>query len=259
MSAKERPEVGAWTIEGAETLLRSLAGVVSVRIVAKPGGEVEEIHMLTTEDVSPKQTVRNVESALLAHFDLEVDHRKISVAQSRSRAPAQAAETMPDSSEALLPRAPAVVPTPLGRPTLHALPQSADTRIVFCGHAVQSERSRRVRFVVEVEWKGQRFEGEGSAPDLPRNRLDAAATATLHAVENALQSEDTLRDAPTLALDGVKQVEAFDRRYVLVSVHAIAGRDSTSLAGSAAVEDSPDRAVIMATLQATDRWVRGRV
>ena len=31
------------------------------------------------------------------------------------------------------------------------------------------------------------------------------------------------------------------------------------LAGAAAVEESPDRAVILATLQATDRWARGRM
>ncbi|HEX9886542.1 MAG TPA: hypothetical protein VGA70_08645, partial [Longimicrobiales bacterium] len=74
---------GGWTIEGAEALLGSLTGVVAVRVVAKPGGEVEEIHLLTTDEVSPKQTVRNVESALLAHFNLHVDHRTISVAQTK--------------------------------------------------------------------------------------------------------------------------------------------------------------------------------
>ncbi|HIF07685.1 MAG TPA: hypothetical protein EYQ64_12270 [Gemmatimonadetes bacterium] len=63
----------------------------------------------------------------------------------------------------------------------------------------------------------------------------------------------------TLALDGVKVVDAFDRRFVLVAVHAITGRDVTSLAGAAVVEESTDRAAILATLQATDRWVRGKV
>ena len=70
-----------WSIERAEELLRTLTGVVSVRVVASPDGEVEEIHVLTTEEVGPKQTVRNVESALLAHLDKVIDHRTISVAQ----------------------------------------------------------------------------------------------------------------------------------------------------------------------------------
>ena len=257
MSAQERPQPEGWTIDGAETLLRSLAGVVSVRIVAKPGGDVEEIHMLTTEDVSPKQTVRNVESALLAHFDLEVDHRKISVAQSRGR-PLADAQTMPPAADAA-PVVPVTDPLAADHATLlRALPQGSETRLVFCGHQAQTERSHRVKMVVTVEWRGERYDGEASGPDLPRTRLDAVAAATLHAIETALRSEDMM-DVPTLALDGVKTVDAFDRRYVLVSVHAIAGRDVTSLAGSAAVDDSPDRAVILATLQATDRWVRGRI
>ena len=46
---------------------------------------------------------------------------------------------------------------------------------------------------------------------------------------------------------------------VRVAVRAVAGRDVTSLAGATVVEESIDRAAIMATLQATDRWVRGRV
>lgn len=245
MSAEERAVPEGWTIDGAERLLRSLAGVVSVRVVAKPGGAVEEIHMLTTEEVSPKQTVRNVESALLARFDLEVDHRKISVAQSRGRQPAPV-EDMPETT---------VIDV---TPALHALPSSGDSRIVFCGHQVQTERSHEVKMLVTVEWNGERFDGEATGPDVPRNRLEAVASATLNAIDAALASEEP-KETPALVLDGVKSVEAFDRKYVLVSVHAITGRDRIALAGSAAVDDSPDRAVIMATLQATDRWVRGRI
>ena len=38
--------------------------------------------MLTTTEVTPKQTVRNVESALIAHLGMRVSHKKISVATS---------------------------------------------------------------------------------------------------------------------------------------------------------------------------------
>src|SRR5687767_6292670 len=67
-------------IKRAEELLATLPGVVSVRIVASETGAVDEIHVLTTSEVAPKQTVRNVESALIAHLSMRVDHRKISVA-----------------------------------------------------------------------------------------------------------------------------------------------------------------------------------
>ena len=82
-------------------------------------------------------------------------------------------------------------------------------------------------------------------------------------MEAALAKDDESEAKPgtlvTLALDGVKIVDAFDRKYALVAVHAISGRDITALAGATLVEESTDRAAILAALQATDRWVRGRV
>lgn len=236
MAAPQEERTG-WTIQEAERLLLSLKGVVSVRLVTRPGGDVEEIHVLTTEEVAPKQTVRNVESALLAHLDLAVDHRKISVAQTKE---------IPEPSE------PAV--------RLMVEPTS-QSRLLFHGHQVETERAHQVRHRVEIEWKGERFVGEASAAELPRARLEAVARATLDAVERALGTE--LSESPgkaiTLALDGVKVVDAFDREFVLVAVQAFSGRDVTSLAGAAVSEGLPDRAAILATLQATDRWVRGRV
>ena len=69
-------------IKRAEKLLQTLPGVIAVRIIASDTGAVDEIHVLTSSDVTPKQTVRNIESALIAHLGMRVDHRKISVATS---------------------------------------------------------------------------------------------------------------------------------------------------------------------------------
>ena len=239
MTAEQSPVPrGGWTIERAEQLLGSLTGVLSVRIVAQPGGDIQEIHLLTTEEVSPKQTVRNVESALLAQLDLEVDHRKISVARtSEGGADADEAERF-----------------------LQAVPgRTAEERILFVGHQTESQRAHRVRMRVAVEWKGERFEGETEGTDLPRTRLETTAEATLRAVAAAVADTTETSGRFTLALDGVKQMDAFERRYVLVAVHAITDREVTPLSGAAGVTDAADRAVILATLQATDRWVRGRV
>ncbi len=241
MTAPQEERSG-WTIQDAEDLILSLKGVVSARLVTRPGGEVDEIHVLTTDDIGAKQTVRNVESALLAHLDISVDHRKISVAQTKER---------PVSP------APAVPPVALITP-----PVAGESRLLFQSHQVESERSRKVRHRVEIEWQGERYTGEAAAADLPRARLEAVAEATLAAVEAALAVEmgsDEGAHPIALALDGVKTVDAFDQKFVLVAVHAVAGRDVTPLAGATVVEESPDRATILAALQATDRWVRGRV
>ena len=231
-------ERARWSIQEAERLLLSLQGVVSARVVTRPGGEVEEIHLLTTTDVKPKQTVRNVESALLAHLDLSVDHRKISVAQT-----SEARSSMPE------PELPVhIMPAP----------QPHESRLLFYGHQMESERSNQVRHKVEIEWQGERYTGEATAADLPRSKLEAVASATLRAVEQALQANlDDNRRSPTLSLDGVKVIDAFERKFVLVAVHAMSGRNLSRLAGTNVADESLDRAAILATLQATDRWVRG--
>jgi hypothetical protein len=231
-----------WTIEEAERLLLSLPGVVSARVVARPGGDVDEVHLLTTTEVKPKQTVRNVESALLARLNLHVDHRKISVAQTHEK-------------PAVLP-----APSPEAEGAIHIVPEPKphESRVLFYGHQSESERSNQVKHRVEIEWRGARYVGTATAADVARAKLEAVAEATLRAVEAALQENlDESRRAPTLSLDGVKIVEAFDRKFVLVAVHAIAGRDVSRLAGTHVADESTDRAAILATLQATDRWVRG--
>jgi len=274
--AMEAPSPEEWTISGAESLLRSLKGVVSARIVVKPGGKVEEIHMLTTADVSPKQTVRNVESALLAHFDLEVDHRCISVAESTDFRQPRAVESdlppvtepraeNPEPEEEAFWEMPAVhaeVPEHFASPAAPPQPfahAESEERILFHGHRIESKRGRRLRMVVTLEWLGEIYEGEATGADMPRGRLETVADSTLRAIEKLVAGEVEERNAPVLALDGAKIVEAFDRQYALVAVHAMTDRDVAALAGSAAVLDSPERAVILATLQAADRWIRGRI
>jgi len=101
-------------IQRAEELLSTLPGVISARIVASGSGAVEEIHILTTDEVSPKQTVRNVESALIAHLGMRVSHKKISVATSSEGRAIPGSQTPPKGVEGLIPmrgEKPAPVPT----------------------------------------------------------------------------------------------------------------------------------------------------
>lgn len=227
-------ESRSWTIDQAEQLLNSLTGVISARLVARPGGIIDEIHLLTTKEVSPKQAVRNVESALLAHFDLKIDHRKVSVAQ-----------TDEGSGEG-------------ETKVLHHPARRMEDRLLFVAHRVETERASHATFHVTVEMRGERYEGDATGADLARSRNETAAAATLRAVEAAIAASVGEGEI-SLPLDGVKVIEAFDQTFVLVAIHAIHGRAITALAGAAAINETPDRAVILATLQAVDRWVRGRI
>ncbi len=69
------------SVSEIEALIKRLPTVLRCHVAVNEWGAVEEVHVLTTLERSPKQIVRDVESALLAQWDLRVDHKKISVAQ----------------------------------------------------------------------------------------------------------------------------------------------------------------------------------
>lgn len=64
-----------------EEVIRRLRDVLSVRVVVDKNGAIQEVHVVVSSNRSPKQVVRDIESALLASHGIVVDHRKISVAQ----------------------------------------------------------------------------------------------------------------------------------------------------------------------------------
>ena len=278
-SERSPASIATFRAQKAEELLGSIVGVISTRVVLDDDGGIEEIHVLSTSDVSPKQAVRNVESALLAHLDLAVDHRRISVAQAEPGA--EVAERRPSGGPpAPGPRDPAPPPPasvrepsngPRRRPRISpvmptdkhegAAESTGTGRFLFVGHQVTSQRSQRVETRVTLEWRGQQYEGSAWTPDLPKPRLEAMADATLRAMEQAIQSDDDEGRWPdgSLNLEGVSLVDAFGRQYVLVSVHALQAGRTTALAGAVTVGDNAEASVALATLQATDRRIRGMI
>lgn len=237
-------------MQRAEELLATLPGVISARIVAADGGTIEEIHVLTTQDVVPKQTVRNVESALIAHLGLRVDHRKISVATSteaiRRLTPAEAR-----------PAAPAA-PAPggsgggaaagelvLSGPSL----MRPQRRVYFEDVEVRRSRKAGVTCRVTLRKDEASFVGEAEGLESDRSRVELAARATLAALADA-------EGLPgVLALDGVKRIPAFEREFVFVGVSARLARASVLLTGSCEIKDSAETAAVLAVLDATNRWI----
>src|ERR1035437_2132442 len=97
-------------LKKAEELLATLQDVVSARIVSDATGAIEAIHLLVMGSSTPKQVVRNVESALMAHLGVRVDHRKISVATTMKRPVSN-----PEGEPAAAPK-PETVAAAAGRP-----------------------------------------------------------------------------------------------------------------------------------------------
>ncbi|MGI9627586.1 MAG: hypothetical protein ACR2QM_12170 [Longimicrobiales bacterium] len=251
--------------------MRRLEGVISASIVVDHRGQVEEIHLLTSGLIPPKKTVRNVESALRAQFDLTVDHRKVSVAQTHGTGSqptqAQPKPTQPQTGEpqhsqpapppsATKPSRPAdkvnhgVIESPWGDGSSGIPP---GPRLLFVRHRQERSRARKLRMSFELEWAGDRYVGTADALDLPRQRLEATAEATLRAVKEALAG---IGRKISLELDGVEVVKALDHRYTLVSVHGMIEGRFSPLTGVVSLDDDEEQSVILATLRATERPVR---
>ena len=63
-----------------EELINEIFDVVSSKVVLN-NSEVEEIHVLSSNRRGPKQISRDIQSALNAKFNTNIDYKKISVAQ----------------------------------------------------------------------------------------------------------------------------------------------------------------------------------
>lgn len=64
-----------------ERALCQVPGVAGARLVPGFEREVDELHVLTSVERSPKQTVRDVQTLMMARFGVTTDHRVVSVVQ----------------------------------------------------------------------------------------------------------------------------------------------------------------------------------
>ena len=217
-----------WGIKRAENLISSLTGVLSARVVVTPLGEISEIHVLTQNDVQAKQVVRNIESALMAQLDIKIDHRKISVAQTADVRPIEALQH-------------------------EAVAARASQRIVmFKGLEVRpSERPQRVLVRVKLAFGEREAEAEEQGTDTMRNRVEAAARAAATCLDDLLPDN-------SIALEGAQIIDAFDRKFVLVAVHGLGGREAQLLTGTCEIRESAERSAVLAVLDATNRWADAR-
>ena len=185
----------------------------STRVVVGQGGVIEEIHVLAEADRAPKQLVRDVESALMAKFGIELDHKKVSIAQTSNGKQARSAAVRLKLS---------------------------DVSISLNG--AQAEAAVRLRL------NGNTYAGQSSGHSSSHSQLRLIATATLQAIEThggegvALVLEDL---SPALNLSG--------HNVVVVLVNMISPRGEDLLTGSAIVKQDLWKAVVNATLDAVNR------
>ena len=81
--------------------------------------------------------------------------------------------------------------------------------------------------------------------------MEAAAKAAVTVLDRLLTES-------SIALEGAKIVEAFDREFAFVAVQGLGGRETVLLTGTAEIKESAERAAVFAVLDATNRWTEAR-
>ncbi len=193
-------------------------------------GAVNEIHVLTTAEFPAKQTVRNIESALIAHLGMRVDHRKVSVAISSETGRPQSSVSKTGDTEENSGRI------------------STGRHIYFEDVEVRGSRAKGTTCRVTLRKGQESFVGEAEGVESERSRVELAARATLLAISRAYGDRK-------LVFEGVKVLDLFERTFVFVGVTAHIGRDNRVLTGTCEVRESAETASVLAVLDATNRWL----
>lgn len=206
---------GLQHVSGAdiESVIRSLNNVISASVVTGAGGTIEEIHVLTDSSRAPKQVVRDVESALMAQFNIELDHKKISVAQTH------------DGKQF----------------------RFGNNRLKFSDVAI-TLNGAKAQAAVSLNRNGDKYTGIADGHSSSHSQLRLIATSTLRAVENSRETDGmmVLEDLnPEVVLSG--------KKIVVVCINMITSRGEDFLTGSSIVKQDLWKAVVNATLDAVNR------
>ncbi|MDR3586493.1 MAG: hypothetical protein P4L59_14450 [Desulfosporosinus sp.] len=207
------------SIQDWEQAIKQIKSVVAARINVDHQGEIEEVHILAGSGRAPKQIVRDVESILIAQFNLQIDHKKISVAQVENEAE-EGTFTIMESTR------PQLVGVTLG--TVNGM---AEVK-------------------VELLTGDKHTQGGAQGPSSSHNKMRLFVEATLKALA------PLILDKFLFVTEDVRITQLAKQQIVLVSITLIASAGEQSLTGCALVRNDDREAVVKATLDAVNRKLR---
>jgi len=211
------PVVSVTPISEIEEALSQVSEIRAARVVASPGGVIEEIHVLALPSKAPKQLVRDIESTLMAAFGIAIDHKKISIAQLGHENVQQVAEST--------------------KPYARAQIKSINAEVVGV----------YVNIAVSLELEGELFVGRATGPASRTGRERLVAEATLDGIAQYLQG------AFTFALEDVEIIRLGRESVAVSCVVLVTSLGEQAFAGSALVRQNDNDSIVRATLDAINR------
>ncbi len=202
-------------VKDIESIITQVQGVISGRLICQDD-EIVEIHVLADSSRSPKQVVRDIESAVLVKQGLELDHKKISVAQ-------------------------------LGEDT-PPLPKS-EARLQFSSINYSVENGTAATNIT-INAGNELYTAAAKGPNTRKNRLNLTAMAALSAVEQSANINGNL------ILGDVKKLNLCEHEVITVAVclhHA--DKTEEILLGTAINKGDDLESTVRATFDAINRKV----
>lgn len=195
-----------------ESIIDKVQGVVSGKVICQ-NNDIAEVHILSNGARSPKQIVRDIESAVLIKTGSELDHKKISVAQ-------------------LCPKINA--------------PVNDNMRFMFKRIRYSSD-IKNMAVEITIDTKDHSYTSVSSGPNIKSNRLDLAASATLSAINKYINPNGIL------SITEIKKVYIGGQYAITVAVCLRSNSKEDILLGTAFIKGDDLETAVRATLDAVNR------
>ncbi|HET6342784.1 MAG TPA: hypothetical protein VFG78_11460 [Gemmatimonadota bacterium] len=227
-----------------DQLLETLTGVVRARVRSSgDGSRLTEIHILSDAALPPKQIVRNIETLLRTAFDLEIDHRIVSIAVLKAESPiARAARGEPEE-------VPAATVEVEAYPSPTSLRKPPPPRLIFQRLRVIQDEDLKCTAHVELKLGDVIFEGRHRDTDTPHSRMYSSARAVIEALEYLAEKE------MAFYLAGLEHLQVFQRDVLVVLIEGRHQLHHARLVGTAEIGDDPHEAAVRAVLDAINRFI----
>lgn len=200
-----------------EKTLKCIPGVLFTKVITEENVEnfnIEEIHIVATTERNPKQISRDIQSIMSAKFDLDFDHKKVSIAQIKH-------ENTTNFSQ--------------GSKRL----QIAGIDYTIKGNQVKTE--------VILQCDKKTYTAEEVGPNTLSNAYRILANATLSAIHQYIGMEHVF------AIEDIERVKIGKKEAVVVAVGVISSEYEEILLGSALIKNDIRETVVKATLDALNR------
>ncbi len=211
-----------YEIEEIEKSLKNLDDILFVKMILSEEKDIKEIHVITRDSCNPKKIMRNIESFLLAKYNIQVDYRKISIAQVKDDDGIKE-EQVKEESESFLRL------------------KFSDIKIITTGNHFE--------VLVQLESNGKIYEGKVSGKNWDQNQEYLVAEATLEGISSFLEGLIFFQ------IDEIKKIRLDSKDIVMVSINLINSKRKENLVGSTVIKDDFNKAVVKAILKATNRRI----